>query len=503
LEDLQNKKIAPWQAALRTGVPLDKIHEWIPQTPEHEPPPEFAPKWAGGKDQTPKKTTIEWEYQTLEKIHEGFENNSLLPYEAAMQYGIPIKEIQKFLEQLGYTLKGSPEWIPTWAKTKKPPTTVTHSQQLFLDTILWSEKETEALTHYWNLDILTPKDISELMEKPSEAVLSKAEELNLPKKRKIRKKWGGVHWKFQPDTDTDPKLLDPNTQRLVAEASATRFSLLYETLLTLQETDKEYKKIQREMERIVEMQTRIFSKYIGVKSRKYNYQGTSQWLIQAELEQAGKTAIFECLRRWHPNRKIRYSRGAVCIAITREMIAWVEKQRLIELPDRIRAVARKLKHAQDAGTLDQEYKRLSDEAGERCVREASKHQNTYAFISTVPLMDAYEETDAERGGVQSSKADCLEHFTSYEPPQENLDIGGLLVSAIQTLPDEEKRAVLSYHGLTETGEHTSSKTLEEIGIEEGVTKERIRQRISKAKERMKRWLERKEIRSLHDICTLH
>jgi RNA polymerase sigma factor (sigma-70 family) len=502
IPDLLAGRLLPWQVCLRTGLPLATLlnSAHIPVSLERPAPP-CVPTWAGGQSKKKPKTPPIWTYHEIETTHLGAQTGDLLPFEAALLFEISGKKIQSLLEKLSTPLSECPDWIPAWAQTNTPKKRVTPpalKQAYFETTTPWLEREITHLQHYWELDILTASDIAYFLEKTTEEVSRKAQELQLPPKRKKRTPWSGCQWTYEEGSPTDPKLLEPNTQRFVAEASATRFSLLYEEIQNLPPHSKRYKQIQREMEKIIELQTRIFSKYISVKSRKYNYQGTSSWLIQAELEQAGKTAIFECLRRWHPNRKIRYSRGAICIAITREMIAWVEKQRLIELPDRIRAVARKLKQAQDNGTLTEEYQRLQLEAGANCVKEAAKHQNTYAFVSTVPLMDTYSEEEAERGGVQSHKAECIENFTPYSTPEQNTDLGGLLCEAIETLPPEEKKAVQLYHGLLLSGEHSESKTLEEIGEMEGVTKERIRQRLTKARERMKRWLERKEIRTLND-----
>jgi DNA-directed RNA polymerase sigma subunit (sigma70/sigma32) len=332
------------------------------------------------------------------------------------------------------------------------------------------------------------------------SVLAKVSSLELPSKAPYPYEgWGGISWEFEADTPSDPKSLDATTQRLVAESSATRFALLYEILHednTLSSIEE--RKIQRELDAILNLHTRIFSKYIGVRSRKYSYQGSATWIIQGELEQAGRTAIFECLRRWHPNRNIRFSRGAIGIAINREMIALVEQQRLVELPDKIRSVARKLKRAQEHGNLDSEVKRLTEEAGANCVKEASKHQNTYAFLSTVPIMDAYDETAAEQGAIPSGILHCMEDFSCHTPSSECTDVRELILNSAAKLTPEEKRALLAYHGIAEDGAHVAPKILEEIGAEEGVTKERIRQRIQKGKIKMRRYLEQKNIKSVHD-----
>jgi RNA polymerase primary sigma factor len=371
-----------------------------------------------------------------------------------------------------------------------------------IKTSKWTNKEKENLSHYWKLDLLGSHEIAALMERCPKIIVKVARSLGLPDKHtQSTEQWCGIRWEFTPEGDGDPRHLNPNLQRLVAEASATRFSLLYEMVHTLKETDTKYRKIQKELNQILELHSRIFSKYLLTRSRKYKFLGTSAWQVQKDLEQAGQTAIFECLRRWHPNRNIRFSRGTVNIAINREMLAWLEQQRLVELPDKIRSVARKLKQAHDRGNWDSEVSRLKKEAGENCVREASKHQNTYAFLHTVPLMESYDETEAEHGGVTAGAADCVENFSAVCMPQSDTDVGSLLIEACSQIPTAERRAVLAYHGINEDGTHGPQQTLEEIGAREGVTKERIRQRILKAKQRMRRWLERKNIKNVHDALS--
>ena len=51
-----------------------------------------------------------------------------------------------------------------------------------------------------------------------------------------------------------------------------------------------------------------------------------------------------------------------------------------------------------------------------CVKEASKHQNNYAFISTIPLMDAYEENEAERQVGRTSQPFKLKKIVKPAPP---------------------------------------------------------------------------------------
>jgi RNA polymerase sigma factor (sigma-70 family) len=534
---LEKGAICSWQASLREGIHIELISREFPNTAHQAPV--AAPKWAGGlgeiKGKKPKK---EWSQTEIEQmLEQSIKRNTLLLWEAALLHNQPSKKIVKILKKAGANLKkikAAPDWIAPWAqhsnggnplkkegKVTTPESVVSYQEYMELEEnsrrnlellqcyrrslsatlkkSAWTNKDKENLKHYWKLELLGSEEIAFLINRTHEDTLRVAKELKLKKKHVVSTEdWCGVKWEFEVEGQGDPKALAPNLQRLVAEASATRFSLLYETLKSIPETHKSYKSIERELNQILALHTRIFSKYLSTRSRKYKFVGTSAWQVQKDLEQAGRTAIFECLRRWHPNRNIRFSRGTVNIAINREMLAWLEQQRLVDLPDKIRSVARQLKHAQDNGKWDSEVKRLKKKAGENCVREAAKHQNTYAYLHTVPLMETYNENDAEFGGVTGGIADCIEEFSAVCMPESDTDISSLLLEACKRIPENEKRAVLSYHGLDDNGNHIGQQTLEEIGQKEGVTKERIRQRILKGKQRMRKWLERMNIKSVGD-----
>lgn len=479
-----HKALSLWQIALRINTKVE---------PNQTEAPPWAPKEAGGEGKKPEPRP--WTWEDMAEAETAVRDGRLLPYEVALLQGRTGDQVTGLLCQIkGIKHIPTPAWIPNWARCfpwlKHEPVA---------DVPIWDVYMARELKIYWSLELLTLPDISAMLGRTIKEVLQVAQALQLPADRgTTNKMWCGVGWNFQPDGEHDPKLLDPGTQYLVAQTSAVRFSLLYEKLHRIGDDHPEYKKINGELDKIVRLHTRIFEKFLHVKSRKYNQCSPSPSLTQEDLEQAGKTAIFECLRRWHPDRNIRFSRGAVCIAIQREMIAWLEAQRLVGLPDKIRTLARKLKAAHDSGEEQAEYEKLVKETNERCVAEASKHRNNYAYITTVPLMDTYSDEEAEDGAVCSSSAKCLEGFESVHNPDTNVDLTDLILRASQKLSPPERRAVLFYHGMDETGGHIPQMTLEEIGAKEGVTKERIRQRITKAKERMLRWMEAHKIRQLSD-----
>lgn len=484
-ESTFEKSLRKWQIALRTGQPVQ-------DRDNSDGAPDHCPEWAGGKGLPPVNRPLC--FDEMEMIEEGYRSDQLRPYEAAILLGVPGWRIRELLDQLeGITLEPDPSWLPSWAHLQ----TISSPYLSYKET--WSQREIHNLKHYWNQEILSIEDIATFLNKCPEETLMVAREIGLSEREQRKKvEWCGISWEFEPEKKGDPKYMDTETQRMVAEASAVRFSLLYEALETLEENQSAYRKIQKELDKIISLHERIFDKYITTKSRKYCQAGQTSSFRLTELKQVGKAAIFDCLRRWHPDKNIRFSRGAICIAITREMITWMEQQRIINLPDKVRAIARKLRLAEEEGRLDEEYDRLVAENGEDCVLRAHDHKNTYAFVSTVPLLDSYDEDEARFGAQVPFQMETVGDFEVLEKPEENFDILEIILEASKTLNQQEKRAIFAYYGITESGEYTAAKTLEEIGGMEGVTKERIRQRIVKGKEKMRKWMARKGIRRVAD-----
>ena len=475
-----------------------------PSPEEHfRPTPDWLPRAAGGKGTPPPNPnrSID-ELGCWDEIHEGCLDGSLLPHEAALHFGIYGSTITEFLSQIeGLTIPACPGWVPKWARTTK----------ISGQAPAWSLWEKQSLIHYWNLALFSRSMIATLLQKPEPEIQMAAEWFGLPEKTETPYEWNALDWSFTEEGDNDPKEMSSDLQHKVAEASATRFAMLYERLHDLDlpgleaqpSITAERKTIERELDKIFILHTRIFEKYVGSRARKYTQCSPNQTLTIDDLEQAGRTAIFERLRRWHPNRQINFSRNSVDVAITREMIACLESQRLIALPDKVRSYARKLKAARDNGTFQEEMEKLSEEGGKKCVEEAAKHENSYAFVATVPLMDVFSENEAESHGVQAYSAECKESYQAYhQDDNAKSDVVDLIFEAASRLNEFERRAVLAYHGFDEAGCAIGRKTLEEIGEVEGVTKERIRQRIAKGMERMKKWLATKDIRSVKDALAL-
>jgi len=108
---LSEGAIAPWQYCLREGVPLH------PEALLTAPP--LLKQYCHGSKKTPNLLSEEkWTWETLEALETGAATQTLLPFEAALLFGIKGEDIVRFLDQIGLCSTTSPSGIPAWAQTK-------------------------------------------------------------------------------------------------------------------------------------------------------------------------------------------------------------------------------------------------------------------------------------------------------------------------------------------------------------------------------------------------
>jgi RNA polymerase primary sigma factor len=112
---LADGAIEYWQFLLRENLPFDKK--------TLESCPNCIQEWKIKKRKTKKNLLNEekWTWEILEQIENGAVTQTLLPYEAALKFGIEGKKISHFLHQIGIEYPDPPPWVPAWAKPSKPP----------------------------------------------------------------------------------------------------------------------------------------------------------------------------------------------------------------------------------------------------------------------------------------------------------------------------------------------------------------------------------------------
>lgn len=106
--------IERWQFLLRENLPLDE------EALDTCPPCLLL--WQGGnKSNPPLLPQKDWAWELLEAIENGAATQTLLPFEAALKFGLEGKKVGHFLHQIGLSYPPAPAWIPKWAQPDAKP----------------------------------------------------------------------------------------------------------------------------------------------------------------------------------------------------------------------------------------------------------------------------------------------------------------------------------------------------------------------------------------------
>lgn len=346
---------------------------------------------------------------------------------------------------------------------------------------LWDQLEEEHLQHYWKLSALGTLDIAQLLNREIEDVIQKAKTIGLPENQTISHKFRTTNGRWREDLD--PSNLEDFSQHELAEATATRLAHLHQK--------ERNKQIEREIEDLLNIQKEIYARCISSQINRLTQGQRTPKTLQDELRQVGITAVYTVAIRWKPEPDKNYSRDCIGRNIKREMREWMEKHRTIRLPEKVNQDARKLQRAALLGTTDEYIQELKDKNHtERYIQNLKKHQDTWhPFHCQGQLSDDYEEEHT--GAFQAEMGDPSQErkaYCEFDPEYEAQDIRKYLHEILDQIPIKEGNAIRKYYGIHEEGEALSGKTLEIIGREDKVTRERIRQRINSGKKKMKKIL---------------
>ncbi|MCU0241134.1 MAG: RNA polymerase sigma factor RpoD/SigA [Vicinamibacteria bacterium] len=193
----------------------------------------------------------------------------------------------------------------------------------------------------------------------------------------------------------------------------------------------------------------------------------------------GNLGLIEAAKRFDPERNVRFISYAVWWIRQAILHALTEQTRILRLPQRLVALRSKLKaaHADLASELDRPA--TDEEAAARA--EISKEE--LAALQWTPNEEvSLSTTVGEDGGIELG--DTLEQDTV--PHVEIEMIQASMVRQIQDmvngLDDKEREVIIKRFGLDDE----EPRTLQEIGNEMKITRERVRQIESRAKEKLRR-----------------
>ncbi len=222
-------------------------------------------------------------------------------------------------------------------------------------------------------------------------------------------------------------------------------------LATLQKLDPNSSEAKAARERLVESNLRIVVKL----AHEYRGRGVSV----DDLISEGNLGLIEAAARFDPSRGVRFVTYAVW---------WVRKFML-------GAIRRSAK---------QRFAPMSGaDAFAPDLRSSAEHDFTSLRRAILSLDGGPASGSGPRGGQESATSECAPNPETQAVDQQ---LERALRRILEKLPAQERRVLTAHYGL----DGSPPRTLQQIGNEVGMTRERVRQIELRARERMLRLLRR-------------
>lgn len=208
-----------------------------------------------------------------------------------------------------------------------------------------------------------------------------------------------------------------------------------------------------------------------------------------ELLNVGKTALWRNLCRWHPDQGRPFSKAFMDTYIRSQMFRALNKfARAVYLPEDVVKAVIDLHKATEEGEEEAMIASLADEMSWDRLNAILQHRHTLNRQSIMMMEDRESSSD-------SMSANTSYHIVTQAENDYCFDVPELLEEVLSELRPTERAAIESYYGLN----NRTRASLEEIGKQSGVSRERIRQRIAAGFKKIKKQLVRKKIRCVDDI----
>jgi RNA polymerase sigma factor (sigma-70 family) len=253
---------------------------------------------------------------------------------------------------------------------------------------------------------------------------------------------------------------------------------------------------------------KIFSRFIESKAYQLASGFSDQFHIKNDLINEGRRTLYANLKRWHPNQDRRFSLGNIDKIIASSMRKLLnQSERIVSLPSKVVKDIFALNSASQKGEtkekeflfrMKKEWTKNHKEAVLRYRAFPHPHANKKHIITE---REDEHDPNSFLVGQEEENHDLLNHQSSFTRANPmNADIAEIINEAIAELSPTEEQAIRLSFGFGIEGE-IGTNTLREIGKEGAVTGESIRQRINKAKKKLKTKLAKRGITSIDDALT--
>lgn len=234
------------------------------------------------------------------------------------------------------------------------------------------------------------------------------------------------------------------------------------------------KGIRRGEEDALDKLVRSNLRFVVSVSKRYRNQGVPF----SDLINEGNLGLIRAARRFDEKRGIRFVTYAVW---------WIRQAILQALAEQSRIVRVPMNRAGQLNRIARRKAELGQELGrEPTAREIAREMDLRAeeVEQVLAVASSHLSLDAPLfPGDNGSLLDCLPDSVSPSPDEETFEkaLTDSLEAALSTLDEREARILRQYFGLG----HRSPRSLEEIGSEMGITRERVRQIKEKALTRLR------------------
>lgn len=257
----------------------------------------------------------------------------------------------------------------------------------------------------------------------------------------------------------------------------------HEELLTVDEEVELAQRIRKGDRKALERLTKANLRFVVSVAKQYQNQGLSL----PDLINEGNLGLIKAAEKFDETRGFKFISYAVWWIRQSILQAIAEQSRIVRLPLNVVGTVNKANKAQNK--FEQEFERRAsvDEIAEQIdlpedkIREAMKINGRHVSVDS-PIKE----------GEEGSLIDMMANSDSPDPDNELVmeSLRDEIKRALLTLNERERKVVEAFFGIDQP-----EKTLEEIGVEYGLTRERVRQIKEKAIRRLRHSTQNKQLKS--------